>query len=140
MRRLTRRVVLGGLKGKLSIEYAYALLYGGKWKEALTAASDALVFASDKAKPAVYVPMCAAYFGLGEKELFTTFYPRAESYLQSPKKPTQFVTVCLAALTAMRLALQGNNSGAVSELNRVDEAHLPPVLQTVVKKLKDYIH
>ena len=138
MRRLTRRAVAGGIKGRLSVEYAYALLYGGAWKDALTAASDALVFAGDKMKPAAYVPMCGAYFGLNEKELFDTFFPRAEHYLQSIRKPTIRTTVSLAALNAMRRALSGD-SGAVESLNSIDAQTLPPVLKTALEKFKNYI-
>ncbi|MDE7394629.1 MAG: hypothetical protein K2M95_00710, partial [Clostridiales bacterium] len=107
MRRLTRRAVAGGVKGALSLEYAYALLYDGKWKEALTAASDAMVFAGDKAKPAAYVCLCGAYFGLGEKELFDTFYERVESHLKSVRNQTPKTSDALASLVAMHHCFDG---------------------------------
>lgn len=140
MRRLTRRMTIGSIKGALSVEYAYALLYDGKWKEGMIAASDAIVFAHDKIKSAAYVCLCAAYYGMGEKTLFDTFFLRAESYLKEiNQKPTPRFSVAQVALCAMHFALSGEKERALERLSGLDESALPNVLKTAVERLKAHI-
>ncbi|MDE7394619.1 MAG: hypothetical protein K2M95_00655, partial [Clostridiales bacterium] len=73
------------------------------------------------------------------KELFDTFYERAESPLKSVRNQTPKTSVALASLVAMHLCFDGEEKRAAERLSALDENALPSVLSQAVVRLKAHI-
>lgn len=144
LRKLAKRAYFGSVRGMISVQYAYALLCLGKYREAEIAASDAIVAAGDGAKADASILFCKAYYMLGDEKYFAINYPKAinalEKYCESKNKSVSD-SACAgrAAIEAMRLSLSGDNDAALDRLNGFCAENMPPLLQRNIIELKKHM-
>ena len=132
------------MRGAILIEYAYALLCMGKYKDAEIAASDAIVAAGDGIKGDAAVIFCKIYFMIGDKKYFDVNYVKAADALGKcvlSKNPAvrNTANASKAAIEAMRLSLCGDYKKAISRLDDFNADAVAPLIQNNLAELKKYI-
>ncbi len=144
MYKLSRRATFGSAKGALLIEYANALVYMGKYKNALIAASDAIVAAKDGIKGEAAICFCEIYFMESDAEYFNKYYAKAtetlNKLLNSKSSADRAVASArLTAIQAMNYVLCGNRDSALNLLNGFNAPDTPILIKRNLEELRKII-
>ena len=144
LNKLTHRALFGPVRGMLYNAYADTLVYSGRYKEAMIAASDAILHGKNGAKGEAAVRFCKIFYMLNDAEYFTIYYDRAEQTLRK-KTESRDAAFCAAAhaqtvaLKAMQLDLADDRAEALRCLRDFTPADVPPLYRKNLNALSDKI-